>query len=285
MERNERYSKVEEWSDPVSEGRRRSDAHVHSPTTHSRHPRTPTTPAPSEDRLFTDWRSIGSRCPPVVPPTHTEHIEGTPIASEVGDICEAEQAVSQPSQPISMGSHIDTTGCVVQEDFSPIQNVFRQPLERPIEHEERIMTDMGANTSDVVIEPTVGVLRPLHMEANSQTSIPTVEVLIPPVMGDNTTLLHVSLSISGCEHEPLRTSGIRSPPVRAQEVSMIPQLDGPGSLPIRDHTKGRMGRFLDQAEQDPSQGGTYVQRASMIRRREYPGGDSDSYDYRRLHRD
>ena len=54
---------------------------------------------------------------------------------------------------------------------------------------------MGTNTSDVVIELTVGVLRPPHMEANTQTSIPTVEVLIPPVMGDNTMLLHVSLSI------------------------------------------------------------------------------------------
>ena len=31
LERNERYSQVEEWSDPVSEGRR-SDAHIYSPT-------------------------------------------------------------------------------------------------------------------------------------------------------------------------------------------------------------------------------------------------------------
>ena len=132
------------------------------------------------------------------------------------------------------------------------------------------MTDMGTNTSDMVIEPTVGVLRTPHTEANTQTSIPTVEVLIPPVVGDNATIPHVSLSILGYEHDPLRTSGIRSPPVRAQEVSMIPQLDGPGSLPIRDHTRGRMGRFVDQVEQDPSQGGTYVWRASTIRRREYP---------------
>ena len=29
------------------------------------------------------------------------------------------------------------------------------------------MTDMGTNISDVVIEPTVGVLRPPHMEANT----------------------------------------------------------------------------------------------------------------------
>ena len=54
LERNERYSQVEEWSEPVSEGRRRSDGHIYSPTTQSRHPRTPPTPAPSEDRFFTD---------------------------------------------------------------------------------------------------------------------------------------------------------------------------------------------------------------------------------------
>ena len=120
LERNERYSQVEEWLDPASEGRRRSDAHTYSPTAHSRHPRTPPTPAPSEDRLFTDWSSVGSRCPPVVPPMHGEPIEGTPITPGVGDIHEAEQAASQPSQPISMGSHISTTGHAVQEDLSPI---------------------------------------------------------------------------------------------------------------------------------------------------------------------
>ena len=43
--------------------------------------------------------------------------------------------------------------------------------------------------------------------------------------------------------------------------------------------------FLNQVEQDPSQGGTYVQRASTGRRREYPGGDSDGDGYGRLHRD
>ena len=110
---------------------------------------------------------------------------------------------------------------------------------------------MGTNTSDVVMGPTVDVLRPPHMEANTQTSIPTVEVLIPHVMGDNTMLLHVSLSILGCEHDPLRASGIRLPPVRAQEVSMIPQLDGLGSLLIRDHTRGRMVDFQIRLNKTP----------------------------------
>ena len=73
--------------------------------------------------------------------------------------------------------------------------------------------------------------------------------------------------------------------MKTQEVSMIPQLDGPGSLPVRDHTRGRVVRFLGQIEQDSSQGGTYVQRAPTTRRREYPGGDSDNDGYRGPHQD
>ena len=123
LERNERYSEVEESSDPASEGRRRSNAHIYSPTAHNRHPRTPPIPAPSEDRLFTDWSSIWSRSPPVVPPTNSVPIEETPITPGVEDIHEAEQAALQPSQPILLGSQIDTKGHAVQEDL-PIQNVF-----------------------------------------------------------------------------------------------------------------------------------------------------------------
>ena len=68
LERNERYRQTEEWSDPASEGRRRSDAPISSPTAHSQQLRTPPTPAPSENRLFTDWSSIGSESPPIIPP-------------------------------------------------------------------------------------------------------------------------------------------------------------------------------------------------------------------------
>ena len=71
--------------------------------------------------------------------------------------------------------------------------------------------------------------------------------------------------------------------MRAWEVSMIPQLDGPRSPPIRDLTRGRIGRLSDQIEQDPSQGGTYVWRAITIRRRKYPGEGNGNDDYRRPH--
>ena len=44
----------------------------------------------------------------------------------------------------------------------------------------------------------------------------------------------VKLSISGYEPDSLRTFHMRSPSMLAQEISIMPQLDGPGSLPIRD---------------------------------------------------
>ena len=74
---------------------------------------------------------------------------------------------------------------------------------------------MGTNTSDVVIETAVGILRTPHTEATTQTLIPTVEVLIPPGIIDNALIPPVSLSISGYEPDSLKTSGIRSLPVRA----------------------------------------------------------------------
>ena len=52
LERNERYRQVEEWSDLASDGRRRNDAPISSPTAHSQQSRTPPTPAPSEDTLY-----------------------------------------------------------------------------------------------------------------------------------------------------------------------------------------------------------------------------------------
>ena len=102
---------------------------------------------------------------------------------------------------------------------------------------------MGTNTSNVVIEPTRCGLRMSSTEANAQTSIPIVDVLLSSGLGDQVTIPHVNLSISGYEPDSLRTSGMRSPSMRPQEVSAIPQLDGPRSLPMRDHTRGRVGGF------------------------------------------
>ena len=98
---------------------------------------------------------------------------------------------------------------------------------------------MGTNTSNVVIEPTGSDPRPSPIEANAQASILIVDVLLPSHLGDCIPMPHVNLSILGYEPDSLRNSGQRSPPMRAQDVSPIPQFDRPGSLPTGDSTRGR----------------------------------------------
>ena len=110
-------------------------------------------------------------------------------------------------------------------------------------------------------------------------------MIIPPIIGHNIIIAHISLSTSGYDSDSLRTSGIRSPPVRTQEISTIPQLDGLRSLPTRDPTQRRINRPPDSIEQDPSHGGTYVQKATVSRRREYSEEGDDSNDYRKPHWD
>ena len=134
----------------------------------------------------------------------------------------------------------------IQEDLSNTLNVCQQPQGRLNVPSERQMNDMGTNTSDVVIEPTRSGPRTSSVEANAQTSLPVVDVLLPSSLGDCITIPHVNVSISGYEPDSLKTSGMRSPSMRAQEVSTIPQLDGPRSLPMRDQTRGIVGGFSNQ---------------------------------------
>ena len=63
--------------------------------------------------------------------------------------------------------------------------------------------------------------------------------------------------------------------MRAQEISKLPQVYGPASTPIREYTRGRILERARIMEQEYSQGGTYIQEASITQRREYPGVSSD----------
>ena len=100
--------------------------------------------------------------------------------------------------------------------------------------DERRVNNVGTNTSDVIVELTRDRTRTSSMEANAQTSIPIVVVLLPSGQGDHLMIPHINLSISGYGPDSLRTSSMRSPSMWAQEVSAIPQVDGPGSLPMRN---------------------------------------------------
>ena len=87
--------------------------------------------------------------------------------------------------------------CVVQEDLPTPLLVSQRPLERSNIANERRMTDMGTNASNVVIEPTGSGLRPSYMETNAEASIPIVDVLLPSSLGDHIPMPHVNVSIIG----------------------------------------------------------------------------------------
>ena len=65
--------------------------------------------------------------------------------------------------------------------------------------DERRMNNVGTNTLDMVVEPNRDRLRTSTVEANAQTSIPIVDVMIPSRQGDHLTIPHINLSISGYE--------------------------------------------------------------------------------------
>ena len=46
------------------------------------------------------------------------------------------------------------------------------------------MIDIGTNTSDVEVRPNRDRVRTLTMEANAQTSIPIVDVMLPSSRGE-----------------------------------------------------------------------------------------------------
>ena len=115
--------------------------------------------------------------------------------------------------------------------------------------DERRMNDVGTYTLDVVVEPNGDRLRTSTVEANACTSIPIVDVLLPSGHGDHVKIPHVNLSITGYEPDSLRTLvGMGSPSMRTHKISTIPQLDGLGSLPMRDPIGRRIQEISRSAE-------------------------------------
>ena len=112
MERNERYRQEEEWSSPASDGIEGRDIPISSPAASGSHQRTPPTPAPSEDRLFTDWSSVRSG----------SLLERTPpqsiLVGERGH--ETNQIAPQPSHPITEQTHMGVAEDALQENLPTI---------------------------------------------------------------------------------------------------------------------------------------------------------------------
>ena len=177
---------------------------------HSQQPRPPPTPSPSEDRLFMDWSSIRSESPPARAPPHNIPVGGILTTSEMEGMHETGQTTLQPSQPISEQIYTGAADDVIQENLPTTPNVHQQSLRRSSMMSDIRVNDTGTNTSDVVVESTRNGLRTSSLEATAQNSISIVDVLLPSSLGDQATMPHVNLSISGYKPDYLRTSGMRT---------------------------------------------------------------------------
>ena len=124
LEINERYRQIEEWLNPASKGRRRSDAPISSPTAHNQQPRIPPTPAPSEDRCFTDWSSIGSESPNVLQPPQSVPVGDVLMTPRIEGIHKTDQTALQTSQPTSQESYMGAPSGTIQENFPTTPNVL-----------------------------------------------------------------------------------------------------------------------------------------------------------------
>ena len=138
------------------------------------------------------------------------------------------------------------------------------------------MTDMGTNTSDVEARPHIDGTRVVTSDANIQTPLPIVNIMIPTSGEDPIALPQINLSISGYGPNLLQDSQLGSLDMRAQEVSVLPQVDGLASIPMRRDIIGRALENTRIMEWEYSQDGTYLPGTSVSHRREYPGDSSNN---------
>ena len=109
LERNQRDRQKEEWLISASNGRGGRDIPASSPTIQGLQQRTPPTPAPSEDRFFMDWSSIGTESPLVR--TLPQNISVRERGQEIN------QPTIQTSQPGSEPIQMGVTENALQEDL------------------------------------------------------------------------------------------------------------------------------------------------------------------------
>ena len=183
------------------------------------------------------------------------------------------QSINQPdnqtTQPASESAQIGSMGNALCDNVSS-PRTCRQPDEVYVR-----MMDMGTNMLDVEARPNRDGIRVVTLDANIQTPLPIVDVMIPTSREDQIALPQINLSISGYGPNSLRDSQSGSSDVRAQEISILPQVDGLVSASIREYTRGRISESARIMEWEYSQGGIYIQGAPITQRREYPGDSSD----------
>ena len=108
------------------------------------------------------------------------------------------------------------------------------PIDSLIEVGARLI-DMGTNMSDIEVRPQRDGTRVIDLDDDAQVSCLLVDVILPTGMNEQVPMPHINLSISRYDPESLRGSHTRTHDTGIQE--MIPQLDGPVSVPSRNRKR------------------------------------------------
>ena len=169
------------------------------------------------------------------------------------------QPVNQTTQPGSEPAQIGAMGNALHDDI----NVSSPRTHQQLDELGVRMMDMGTSTSDLEVRPQRDGTRVVTLDVNIQTPLPIVDVMIPTGGEDQVALPQINLSISGYGPNSLRDSQVGTSDMRAQEISILLQVDGPVSVPTRDYARGRVSDNTRFVEWECSQGGTYIQGASI----------------------
>ena len=122
---------------------------------------------------------------------------------------------------------------------------------------------MGTSTSDVEVRPHKDGTSVVTLDVNAQAPLPIIDVMIPTGGEDQVALPQINLSISWYGPNSLRESQVGTSDMMTQEILILPQVDGPVSVPTRDYARGRVLDNTRFVEWEYSQGGTYNQEASI----------------------
>ena len=87
--------------------------------------------------------------------------------------------------------------------------------------------------------------------------------MIPSGGRDPVAIPQINLSIFGYGPNSLRNSHVGTSAMGAQEISILPHVHGPISVLAGDPSRGRLSDNTWFAEWEYSQGGTYIQWASI----------------------
>ena len=143
----------EEWS-ILASVERRDDSLVRQETLQ----RTPPTPAPSEDRYFTNWSSLES-----------PHVRMSPQSVPMR---ETGLDINQPiNQTIQLGSELAQIGAMGNALHDDI-NVSSPRICQQLDELGVRMMDMGTNTMDVEVRPHRDGARVVTSDVNIQTPLP-----------------------------------------------------------------------------------------------------------------